>query len=53
MMTISGSTRLVEFGRALREGGIPVPPTITRDLVTALEHVGRRQPKTSTGRFGR
>jgi uncharacterized protein len=39
-MAISGSTRLVEFGRALREGGIPVPPTITRDLVTALEHVG-------------
>lgn len=40
MMTISGSTRLVEFGRALREGGVPVPPTIARDLVSALEHVG-------------
>lgn len=39
-MTITGSTRLVEFGRALREGGIPVPPTITADLVAALEQVG-------------
>ncbi|HSJ27422.1 MAG TPA: VWA domain-containing protein [Acidimicrobiia bacterium] len=38
---IDGSTaRLVEFGRALRAGGIPVPPTIARDLVAALEHVG-------------
>ncbi len=40
MMTTRGSTRLVEFGRALREGGIPVSPTIARDLVGALEHVG-------------
>ena len=39
-MTITGSTRLVEFGRALREGGIPVPPTVASDLVAALEHVG-------------
>lgn len=39
-MTITGPSRLVEFGRALREGGIPVPPTLARDLVSALEHVG-------------
>ncbi|MDX1447686.1 MAG: VWA domain-containing protein [Acidimicrobiia bacterium] len=34
------TVKLVEFGRALREEGIPVPPTITRDLVAALDHVG-------------
>ncbi|HVR32474.1 MAG TPA: VWA domain-containing protein [Acidimicrobiia bacterium] len=39
-MTITASTKLVEFGRALRDGGIPVPPTVARDLVAALEQVG-------------
>lgn len=39
-MTTRGPGKLVEFGRALRAGGIPVPPTIARDLVTALEQVG-------------
>jgi len=39
-MTTAYSTRLVEFGRALRKGGIPVPPTMARELVAALEHVG-------------
>lgn len=39
-MTITASTKLVEFGRALRGGGIPVPPTVARDLVAALEQVG-------------
>lgn len=34
------TTKIVEFGRALREGGIPVPPTVARDLVAALDHVG-------------
>lgn len=37
---MAGSTRLVEFGRALRDGGIPVPPTIANVLVAALEQVG-------------
>ncbi len=32
--------RLVEFARALREGGIRVPPTVTGDLVSAVEQVG-------------
>ncbi|MEX2424444.1 MAG: VWA domain-containing protein [Acidimicrobiia bacterium] len=39
-MAPGGSSRLVEFGRALREGGVPVPPTIARDLMGALELVG-------------
>jgi hypothetical protein len=39
-MTAGTTSRLVEFGRALRQAGIPVPPTIARDLVTALEQVG-------------
>jgi uncharacterized protein len=34
------TARLVEFGRALRDGGIPVPPTVARDLVAAVEQVG-------------
>ncbi|MFP5332317.1 MAG: hypothetical protein ACLGHX_08175, partial [Acidimicrobiia bacterium] len=34
------AVKLVEFGRALRDEGIPVPPTITRDLVSAIDHVG-------------
>lgn len=37
---IAPAVKLVEFGRALRDEGVPVPPTITRDLVSALEHVG-------------
>jgi uncharacterized protein len=36
----SPTATLVEFGRALREGGIPVPPTVTKDLVAAVEQVG-------------
>jgi len=39
-MTVASSTRLVEFGRALRNGGIPVPPIVARDLVAAMEQVG-------------
>ena len=35
-----GSTRLVEFGRALRAAGVPVPPTIANDFLQALEQVG-------------
>ena len=38
-MTSSTAT-LVEFGRALRDRGIPVPPTVTKDLVAAVEQVG-------------
>lgn len=34
------ATRLVEFGRALRDAGIPVPPTVARDFLDALEQVG-------------
>lgn len=36
----AATAKLVEFGRALREEGIPVPPTVARDLVAAVEEVG-------------
>lgn len=35
-----GTTALVGFGRALRDGGLRVPPTIAGDLAEALDHVG-------------